>query len=113
MTTASAGRRTCRSVSIGPEQSFVDFFVHIFENIEDHLFYTGLLFEKFFDGLHRNFGGKLVGEMKLSGGNAAERHTFQLFFCRQLQTETIARGQQFLVCFVTRPLTIGPTVCST
>ena len=32
------------------------FFVHIFENIENHLLYTGLLFEKLFDGLHRNFG---------------------------------------------------------
>ena len=49
---ASQSCNAAFSRSIGSEQFFVDGFVQIFENIENHLLYTGLLFEKFFDGLH-------------------------------------------------------------
>ena len=52
MTTASQSCKTVCSRSIGSELLFIDSFVQILENIEDHLLDTGLLFEKFFDGLH-------------------------------------------------------------
>ena len=37
--------------------------------------------------------------MKLPCGNAAERHTFQAFFRRQLQAGAVAGDQQFFALF--------------
>ena len=54
MTTASQSRKAAFSRSIDSEQLFVDGFVQILENIEDHLLDTGLLFEKFFDYRYGN-----------------------------------------------------------
>ena len=49
--------------------------VKIFENIENHLLYTGLLFQKFLHGAHGNFRRQVVGEVEFPGGDAAESST--------------------------------------
>ena len=67
-----------------------------------------MLLEKLFDGLYRNFGGKLVWKMKLSRGNAAKRHTFQIFLCRQLQTGAVAGSQQHPVTLCHSPIDNRP-----
>lgn len=61
-TTASQSRNAAFSRSIGSELLFVDGFVQILENIEDHLLDTGLLFEKFFDRPDCNLCRQIVGK---------------------------------------------------
>lgn len=63
-----------------------------------------MLFEKFFDRPDCNLCRQIVGEMKLTCGNTAERHAFQAILCRQLQAGAIAGSQQLFVLFGHSPV---------
>ena len=48
-------------------------------------FFHWFVFEKFFDGLYGDLCCRLVWKMKLTRGNTAERHAFQIVFRCQFQ----------------------------
>lgn len=59
----------------GLQNSPVDIPVKILEHVENHPAYGGAFVrvKVFLNGIHRNFRSPFVGEMELSGRDAAER----------------------------------------
>ena len=68
----------CFRCSICVEKVGVDFFIEVFEHVEDHLLYAGFLVQEGFRGLNGDFGCLLVWEMEFAGGDAAEGDAFQV-----------------------------------
>ena len=68
----SASLMDCFSCSICVEKAGVDFFIEVFEHVEDHLLYAGFLVQEGFSGLNGDFGCTVVREMEFASGDAAE-----------------------------------------
>ena len=85
----------------------VDAVIDILENIKNHLDFAMSLLNILGYGSHRNFCRKVIGEMKLPGGNTAERNAFEPVRVRQLQAGAIAGGKLLLICSGDTPANDG------
>lgn len=81
------------------EQTAVNVLVQIFEYIENHLSDTivGMSGQVIFDGLHGNFGGQLVGETELAGGDATDGYGAAAVGLGQMERIDVARSQLFFL----------------
>src|SRR5699024_3147831 len=80
----------------------VDVIILLFENIKYHLLYACVCVQIILNCLYRNFRCLFLWKMNFSGGNTAERNTFQTAVCRKLQAGLIAvcKLSAMLICQV-------------
>ena len=83
--------------SIRAKQISVNGQIQVFINVEDDLHPASSFLKPVPNGLHRDLCRSPVWEHENTCGNTAERHTFQVLLCSQIQAGHVTGSKQALM----------------